>query len=208
MHGSRSALAAAMFCAVVFLRPPALRADEPKEVPKEVRALEGTYSGAWTLYGIDDKGAVVKKARWTSTTRTGFAEVKDGRAFVPMVSAITFDGAKEPGPKIEGKEGYHLTKDGALGDYFIETAGRVHRVTRLGDNVWTYTKDATEEELTETGFPKGATGQHVVVKIVTRAADAETHLVTRLTTVNWKDKESKEHWLQFVSLQGFHRRQP
>ncbi len=39
------------------------------------------------------------------------------------------------------------------------------------------------------------------------AQGAETHWISRLTTVSWKDKAGKERWLQFVSLQGYHKRQ-
>jgi hypothetical protein len=44
--------------------------------------------------------------------------------------------------------------------------------------------------------------------VVTKEQVMETHRISRLTTVSWKDKEGKECWLQFVSLQGFHKRQP
>jgi hypothetical protein len=36
----------------------------------------------------------------------------------------------------------------------------------------------------------------------------ETHRITRITTVTWKDKEKADRALQFVSLQGYHKRQP
>jgi hypothetical protein len=39
---------------------------------------------------------------------------------------------KGPPLKVEGKEGYYLTKDGEVGDYFIETYGQVHRPTNSG----------------------------------------------------------------------------
>jgi hypothetical protein len=51
-----------------------------------------------------------------------------------------------------------------LGDYFIETYGQIHRLAKLGTNVWTDATPAAEQELTRMGFPKGASGQHVVVK--------------------------------------------
>ena len=36
----------------------------------------------------------------------------------------------------------------------------------------------------------------------------ETHRVSRVTTVSWKDKDGAERTTQFVSLQGYHKRQP
>ena len=47
-----------------------------------------------------------------------------------------------------------------------------------------------------------------MVKVVTREKGVETHRITRVTTVSWKDQDGKERWLHFVSLQGFHKRQP
>ena len=58
------------------------------------------------------------------------------------------------------------------------------------------------------GFPKGAAGRHVVVKVITNEAGVETHRISRVTTVSWRDHEGKERWSQFVSLQGFHKREP
>jgi hypothetical protein len=207
MSRARCLLAVSLVLAASHTRPLALSADPPKDAPKEVRALEGTFTGAWTMYGIDDKGAVVKKMTWTDTMKATGTEVKDGRAFVTTVNEMTFEGAKGP-VKIEGKEGYYLNKDGALGDYFIETFGRATRVTKLADTVWTYADAATEQELTRLGFPKGSTGQHVVVKVVTKEQGTEMHLITRVTTVNWKSADGKAQILQFSSLQGHHTRKP
>jgi hypothetical protein len=182
--------------------------DAPADVPKEVRALEGVYTGSWTMYGIDDKGEVVKKAAWTDTVNASGAEVKDGRAFVKTVDEMTFEDAKAPPLKFECKEGYFLSKDGGLGDYFIETHGRIQRLAKHGANVWTYAMPAVERELAQMGFPKGASGQHVVVKVVTTEQGVETHRISRVTTVSWKDKDGKDRTLQFVSLQGHHKRRP
>jgi hypothetical protein len=182
--------------------------DVPRDVPKEVRALEGTYSGAWTMFGIDEKGEIVKRMTWTDTMKAGSPEVKGERAYVTTTDEMTFEGAKGPPFKVEGKEGYYLTKDGGLGDYFIETYGQVHRLAKLGVNVWSYAAPAAEQELARLGLPKGASGQHVVVKVVTTEQGVETHRVSRVTTVIWKDKDGKERVLQFVSLQGYHKRQP
>ena len=186
-----------------------VRAAEPaKEVPKEVRALEGTYTGVWTMYGINDKGEVVKKMSWTDTVKATGAEVKGDRAFVTTVDEMTFDGIKAPVVKIEGKEGHFINKDGTLGDAFVEFSGRVTRMSKLGDGIWTYTNAAAEQELTRLGFPKGASGSHVIVKVVTKEQGVETHRISRVTTVTWKDADGKEQTLQFVSLQGHHKRQP
>jgi hypothetical protein len=78
---------------------------------------------------------------------------------------------------------------------------------KVGENVWSYTTPAAAQELGWLGFPRNASGQHVLVKVVTNEQGTETHRISRLTTVNWKDNEGKEQMLQFVSLQGYNRRQ-
>ena len=57
------------------------------------------------------------------------------RRVFAIPDAMTFEGTKGPPFKVEGKEGYYLTKDGGLGDYFIETHGQVHRLAKLGAGV-------------------------------------------------------------------------
>ncbi len=66
---------------------------------------------------------------------------------------------------------------------------------------------ATPQELAQLGFSKIISGQHVIVKIINHEEGKETHRISRVTTVNWRDAEGKERWIQYVSLQGFHKRQ-
>jgi hypothetical protein len=177
------------------------------QLPKEVKDLVGTYTGSWTLYGIDAKGEVAKRMTWTDTMTAANPRIQGQRAFVTTTDEMTFVGSKGPPVKIDGKEGYFL-KVGGVEDYFIETFGQVHRLQRLADNVWTYAAPASAEELGRLGFPKGASGQHVVVKVVTTEQGVETHRISRVTTVSWPDKDGKDQTLQFVSLQGYHKRRP
>jgi hypothetical protein len=182
------------------------RRDVPAAVPKQVRDLAGTFTGAWTLYGVDDKGAVVKRMAWTDTVKAEDPQVKGDRAFVTVADEITFDGGKIPPFKVKGTEGYFLNKDGGLGDYFVEFAGKLNRMVKLADSVSTYAAPADALELGQMGFPKGASGQHVLVKVVTTEEGVETHRITRVTTAKWTGKDGKERWQQFVSLHGFHKR--
>lgn len=180
------------------------RADD---VPKVVRDLVGTYAGSWVMYGIDDMGEVVKKMAWTDTMKASAPEVKGDRAQVTTTDEMTFEGGRIPPFKVPGKEGYFLKKDGGLGDYFIEAAGQIHRMVKVGDGVESYVATAAPEELVRLGFPKEAKGQHVLVKVVGKEQGAETHRISRVTTVSWTDKSGQERVLQFVSLQGHHKRQ-
>jgi len=184
------------------------QADRAATVPKEVRALEGSFVGAWTMYGINDKADVIKRFTWTDTINSTGVEVKNDRAYIKWVNEQTFEGRPGPPRKTEGKEGYFLNKDGTLGDYFIEMFGMATRMRQLSDTAWTYATPAFPQELTVLGFPKTASGQHVVVKVVTKENNLESHRISRVSTVRWKDKEGKDRVTQFVSMQGYHQRRP
>jgi hypothetical protein len=206
----RFALLLPAFTSLFFLSPASSHniTDKPADpVPKELRDLAGTYTGEWTLFGIDDKGEVVKKAAWTDTVKVENPQVKDDRAFVTTTDEMTIEGRPGQPYKITGTEGYFLKKDGTLGDYFVEVGGPLRRMPKLSDNVWSYAVTAHAQELGQLGFPKDATAQHVLVKVVTKEGGIETHRISRVTTVGWKDKDGKERWLQFVSLKGFHKKQ-
>lgn len=207
MRSTLWVLALPLFLASAWALSSSTAANQNADVPQEVRALEGAYTGSWTMYGIDGKGDVVKRMAWTDTMKAANAEVQGDRALVHTVDEMTFEGGQVPPFKVQGKEGYFLKKEGGLGDYFIESNGQTHRMVKVGANVWSYTTAADAQELGRLGFPKDASGQHVLVKVVTKEQGAEMHRISRLTTVNWKDKEGKERVLQFVSLQGYHKRQ-
>ncbi len=180
--------------------------DSSRQVPKEVNAIAGTFTGAWTSYGVDDKGQVIKQASWTDTIKAENPGIKEGRAYVSTIDEMTFEGGRIPPMKVMGTEGYFLNKDGSLGDYFYENFGQVYRLQKLGKDTWVYTVPADSRELARMGFSNVVSGQHVLVKVITNEQGVETHRISRLTTVNWKDAEGKDRWLQFVSLQGFHKR--
>lgn len=177
------------------------------EIPNEVRALEGTYTGSWTLFGIDKDGKVVRNASWTDTVEAKGSKIKDRRAFVSTTTTMVFEGGRIPPIKMQGREGYALNQDGSLGSYFIEMNARTHRMVKLGENVWSYTASAGADELGRLGFPPNASGQHVLVKIVTTERGVETHRISRVTMVNWTVGDGKERTLSFLSLKGHHKRQ-
>jgi hypothetical protein len=77
---------------------------------------------------------------------------------------------------------------------------------KLAEDVWAYAADAAPQELAQLGFPEGAAGRHVAVKVVTKEAGVETHRISRVTTVSWPGTDGKEQWLQYVSLEGFHKK--
>jgi hypothetical protein len=106
-----------------------------------------------------------------------------------------------------GTEGYFIDEDGRLGDYFFEIYGQVFRMQKLAADAWAYSMPVTPAELGMLGLPPASSGQHVMVKVVTTEGGVETHRITRVSTVRWTDETGEEHWSQFTSLKGYHKRQ-
>jgi hypothetical protein len=176
-------------------------------VPQAVLDLEGTYVGSWTLYGLDEASQVVKLATWTDTIKAENAQIDNEQAYVLTTTEMVFDGSNAPPLEFPGKEGYFLMPDGTLGEYFIETFGQISKSTLLGENVWITVTPASAEDLASYRLPNDSSGQHVIVKVITSEEGTEIHRITRVTTVNWRDQAGKDRSVQFVSLEGFHKRQ-
>jgi hypothetical protein len=190
---------------VIAIGWPGTDTIQVQAVPQEVRDLEGNYTGKWTMYGIDPKGEVVKRAAWTDSLKAMGATVKADRAFVTWRCEQVFDGGRPP-RKSEGKEGFFLKKDGTVGESYLETFGQTTRLVKLSPTSWSYATTASPQELTALGFPKGASGEHVTVKMVSKDDGTETHRITRVSTVTWTDMTGKERVTHFVSLNGYHKR--
>lgn len=176
-----------------------------QKIPAEVQAIAGTFTGAWTSYTINDKGEVVKQTAWTDTIKAEKPTATADRAYVETTDEMTFEGGKIPPQKVVGKEGYFISKDGSLGDYFIEIFGQTISMKKLSDGVWAYSVPANPREFAALG-DKFISANHVLVKTTTMDQGVETHNISRITTLKWKDAEGKERLTQFVSLQGQHRK--
>jgi hypothetical protein len=202
--GMVALLAAGLFSAVA-----ALKAEEKQQrraIPQEVKDIAGAYSGSWTSFGLDQQRQPVKQASWTDTIQAENPQVEGDRAYVNIHIEMNFEGGQIPPFKLDGKEGYFLKPDGTLGDYFIETFGRLNRGQQISKGIWTYASEAEAQELARMGL-NGAKAGHVVVKVMGMEDGVETHRITRITTARWKDAAGKEQTQQFVSLQGVHRKE-
>lgn len=179
----------------------------PLQAPKEVRDVVGSYIGSWTSYALDANGQAIKQAAWTDTVKAENPIVEKNRAYVTTTSDMTFEGGRIPPMKVLGREGYMLNSDGSLGEYFIETFGQTYKMQKLAENVSAYTVPVAPQEFARLGMSNALSGQHVLVRVVTFEQGLETHNISRLTTLRWKDQSGKEHTTQFVSLQGRHQHQ-
>lgn len=182
-----------------------LKAQAPKAPSNTAADLTGTYQGTWTMYGIDAAGSPQKRASWSDVLVASAPVTEAGRSFVTTADTMTFDGGRIPPMTIKGREGYLDGPAGSRGQYFIEMNGGTTQPTELSKGVWVFSSVASPQELTQMGFPNPISGRHTTVKIVTTEAGLEVHHITRVSTVNWKDAEGKDRWIQFVSLEGTHR---
>lgn len=176
-------------------------------VPPEVQAIVGDYVGAWTSYGLNNQGEIVQQAMWTDSLKAENPVVANNRAYVTTSDALIFAGGKIPPTSVSGKEGYSLNPNGSLGDYFIEVYGQTYIMSKIGENVWSYVTPASAREFPALGKEGFISAQHVLIKVITFEQGIETHNISRLTTLRWKDIDGKERTTQFVSLQGRHQRQ-
>jgi hypothetical protein len=85
--------------------------------------------------------------------------------------------------------------------------GQELKMHEIGEDVWTYTASVSSYEYSMLGFSNVSFGKHVLIKAITRKNGSETHRISRVTTLAWKDDSDTERWIQFVSLKEFHERQ-
>ena len=181
--------------------------NNPAQIPKEIKDVVGTYTGSWTVYGLDANGQVIKQAAWTDTLKAENPVVEKNRAFVTTSDEMVFEGGQIPPMKVPGTEGYLLNSDGSLGEYFIETYGQTYKMQKLNENVFAYSVPAAQQELVRLGAVNVLSAQHTLIKVVAFDQGIEVHDISRLTTVRWKDASGKERTTQFISLQGRHQKQ-
>ena len=104
------------------------------------------------------------------------------------------------------KEIKHDTKENFRNITKKNWSGQTIKMIKIDQNVWAYTSPVNPYEYSILGFTNVLYAKHVLVKVITWEDEIETHRISRVTTVHWLDKDNKEQWIQFVSLQGFHKR--
>lgn len=175
-------------------------------VPEELQSLVGSYCGEWSAYGIDGSGHVIKATSWTDTITLSDPVVEVNRAYAVTEDKMYFEGGHIPPMTVSGIEGFFINENGSLGDHFFAMYGQVYRMNQLNDNTWVYTMPGSPQELVNFGFTDIISAQHVVIKVVSNENGTETHRISRITTVNWRDSNGDEKWIHYNSLEGYHRR--
>ena len=176
------------------------------EIAEEIQSLVGSYRGEWTAFGIDSAGQIIQAANWVDTITLSDPVTESNRVYAPTEDKMYFKGGHIPPMTVAGIEGYFINDDGSLGDYFFEMYNKVYRMHKLNDNTWGYTLPGSPQEMTNLGFANVISAQHTMIKVVTLEKGIETHRISRITTVNWKDERGEENWIQYRSLEGYHKR--
>lgn len=173
-----------------------------------VKKIVGTYTGNWTMYGIES-GIIVEKAAWTDVLTAGNPKLGNGRAYVDVSDVMTFqDGSVRTSNFLEG---YLENSDKTAGERFYEIHGNIMKFKKLTDNDWTYHSVPDLGELWFLGFtsPQNViSSSHVTTKSTTYEGVIDTDHVTRVTTVQWSGDDGSIKSIQFVSMKGEHRRNP
>jgi len=186
--------------------PPSAALRRADDVPPQVEKLLGKWVGEWQMWRVDAAGAVVPAMKWHDTMIASEPTRTADRLFFKTVDQMTFDGVVGSPRTFNGTEGWYLNDDGTLGAHYVESFGRESRMVALRADCESSIDDVAPQELAQMGLPKGATGTHVLVKVVSADAEGETHRITRITTARWATADGNERHLQFVSLQGWHRK--
>lgn len=179
---------------------------------KTMKAMEtlllliGSYSGSWDFFGIDAQGAVVKKYSMTDTAQASDPKVQGARAFVTVRDQMQVQGREFA---VEFHEGFFVKPDGSVGERYFEMYGQTVVEYPLGERAWSYQTPVRPQELEQMGFRRAdvVSAVHTTVKTEVVNGRTETQMVTRLTTVQWKDSAAHVKALQFVSMSGVHTRE-
>jgi len=165
--------------------------------------IEGTYEGEWTMYRVE-AGEPVASASWTDVLTAGPAVDEADRASVEVTDVMTFgDGTERTSVMREGYLKEPGTDQAANRYYQFDDTMVVYH--QLSPHDWTFWTEPTEGELWALGFNPAqvVSASHVTTRSTTELG---TDHVTRVTTIVYNDDTGQPRAIQFVSLQGTHRR--
>lgn len=170
--------------------------------------LVGTYKGEWTVFALDANGQIFEKSKWVDTLIEENPQNDGERPTVDAIDTITFPNGKIIVSRFQ--EGFYTNSEGQAGDRYTINHDVITTYTSLDPETWVFQYRLSDAEMQWFGFEPSlvTTASHVIVRSRTYAADGkETYNVTRLTAVQWHDKDGQERFIQFVSMKGYHRRE-
>lgn len=177
-------------------------ASVPEKDPLE--AIAGTYTGEWTLFGVDADGATRTVSHWTDVVTTADPVLQADRTYLSCTDTMTFDGMTQP-IVVTWTEGFMLEPDGSVGPRYFEQRGQIVVENQIAPGIFSYAQTATSQELAQLGFTNSTEGGHVTVKVVTTDEGIDTERITRISTVKWTDAAGAVQTTQMTTMQGWHR---
>ncbi len=172
-----------------------------------LEAMTGTYMGSWDHFGLGPDGTVQKMYSTEDTATASDVHTEEDRAYVSVRDRMQLPGGREM--TLEFQEGFLLEADGRPGARYFEMFGQRVIEQPLGDHAWAYQTRAAPQELEQMGFRPAdvISATHTTVKNEVVCGSSEVQLVTRITTVHFRDEAGTPRARQFISMSGVHTRE-
>ena len=195
-------------CSSVIASSGCAAAVSPGSALDAAKALVGTYTGKSTNYRIDGQGGIQPTSWFTETIKAENPVQQDGKAFVSATDEMTFSNGGTG--TYHWQEGFYVNPDGSAGKhYFVYQIPNVPpqetiEIPLAEIGAVTFDNDVQDYELKELGFAdKEVTfKKHSTVKNTVTVGSLETDVITRFTTISWKDAAGAIQTRQFVSRNG------
>jgi len=170
--------------------------------------LVGTYTGEWTMFGLDADDKAQAAQNFTDSVTASNPRIENGRAIVDVAATMDMGGGGPPF-QLAFIEGVIVGENGARGDYFVELQGNVQMYKEVKPNVW-----ETESPLNPRDYQAMAnvTAENVIggwkrsTKVVSWVDGSERHDITVLTHVEYTNAAGKTITVEFTSMVGFHQK--
>jgi hypothetical protein len=168
------------------------------------KALAGNYKGHFDTIGPD--GTVVSS--WDDTVTAENPVLDKDRAYVTVHDTMTFkDGPTVP---VTFLEGFLANPDGSAGDHFFDLGqfGGVEIEHALTPTLSVISNLIDDMDLTAMHIdPKSVVSQNnATIRSVVEHDGQHDELITRVTTLLYRDASGKPTEIQFVSMGGHHAR--
>jgi hypothetical protein len=167
--------------------------------------IAGHYIGESTAYRVDANGDVVVAYTFHEDITATNPELKDGRAFVHVTDVITGTTPQS------WTEGFLVNADGSVGSrYFLmDKPGSTDVIeVPIANGGATFQTEfyVGEENALGFGGKDIVYKKHTTVKNTITSGNVETDVISRVTTVSWKEADGTTQTKSFVSMNGYQSR--
>lgn len=167
--------------------------------------LVGTFTGAWTLWGLDSADEQVERAAWTDSATGSNPRIDGDRALVDISNVMDGETWTQ---EMEFLEGVYIEDDGSMGSYFFEIDSVVTLLTETSPGVWEYDSPIISSDysgMVNVTADNLVTGSKHSTKVISFPGGVEHHQITGTTHVEY-DAGGGLQVVDFVSIEGYHDR--